>query len=134
MLEIKLDVIASNIRGHGDDRRAVKLTDKMACRYTVQIRHDDIHQNEIVFGTTLDFIHSLQAVKLLGKLATLLVNMKLLITYRGINDTRERVQEFAADLPTGSIVLNQENLWAAHPARVNIGAFLPVVRKLSTSL
>lgn len=45
MLEIELDVVASDVRGHGDDRGAIKLANEMACRYTVQIRHNDIHQN-----------------------------------------------------------------------------------------
>lgn len=71
MLEIKLDVVASDVRGHGDDRCAIKLANEMACRYTVQIRHNDIHQNQIVFGTTLDFVYSLQAVKLLEMLVIL---------------------------------------------------------------
>lgn len=59
VLEVKLNVVTSNIRGHGDDRCTVELTNKVASRYTIQMRHNDIHQNEIVFLPILDFVHSL---------------------------------------------------------------------------
>lgn len=79
MLEIKLDVVASDVRGHGDDRRAIKLANEMACRYTVQIRHNDVHQNQIVFGAALDFVHSLQAVKLLENISNLVRVNRIMI-------------------------------------------------------
>lgn len=49
MLEIKLNVVTPDIRCHGDNRRPIKLANKMTCRNTVQIRHNDIHQNQVVF-------------------------------------------------------------------------------------
>ena len=45
MLEIELDVVASDVRGHGDDRGAIKLANQMTRGYTVQIGHNDVHQN-----------------------------------------------------------------------------------------
>ena len=49
MLEIELDVVASDVRGHGDNRGAIKLADQMARGYTIQIWHNDVHQNQVVF-------------------------------------------------------------------------------------
>lgn len=43
MLEIHLDVVASNIRGHGDDRCTVKLPYQVTSRNTIQVGHDDVH-------------------------------------------------------------------------------------------
>jgi tetrahydromethanopterin S-methyltransferase subunit E len=45
MLEVELNIVASNVGSHSNDRSAVKLANKMACRYTIQIWHYDIHQN-----------------------------------------------------------------------------------------
>ena len=64
MLEIQLNIITANIGGHGDYGGSVELADQMAGGDPVQIRHDDIHQDQVVFGTTLDFIHRLQAIEL----------------------------------------------------------------------
>ena len=64
MMEVKLDVITPDIRCHGDDRGAIKLADKMAGRNAVQVRHDDIHENQVVFRAVLDFVHSLESIKL----------------------------------------------------------------------
>lgn len=69
MLEIELNVITSDVGGHGDDRSSVELADEVACRHTVQIGHDDIHQNQVVFRTTLHLVHGFQAVKLREPLA-----------------------------------------------------------------
>ena len=55
-------------------------------------------------------------------------------TYRSINNTRERIKEFSTNLPTGSVVLHQQDMRAAHPSRVNIGALFAVVRELTTSI
>ena len=49
MLEVKLNIVTPYIRCHGNNRRPVKLADKMTSRNTVQIWHNDIHQNQIVF-------------------------------------------------------------------------------------
>lgn len=49
MLEVELNIITTDVRCHGNDRRAVELADEMTGGYTVQVRHDDIHENQIVF-------------------------------------------------------------------------------------
>ena len=49
MLEVKLNVVTPYIRCHGNNRCPVKLADKMTSRNTVQIWHNYIHQNQIVF-------------------------------------------------------------------------------------
>lgn len=64
MLEIHLDIIASNVGSHGNDRRTVKLPDKVASRYTIQIRHYNVHENHVVLDAFLNFIHSFEAIKL----------------------------------------------------------------------
>lgn len=43
VLEVQLDVITSDIGGHGDDRSSVELANKVASRDTIQIGHDNIH-------------------------------------------------------------------------------------------
>lgn len=66
MLEVKLDIITSDIRGHGDNRSPVELSDKVASRDTIQIGHDDIHKDEIVLLAILDLVHGLQTIQLLA--------------------------------------------------------------------
>lgn len=64
MLEVHLNIIASNVGRHGNDRRTVKLSDKVTSRYTIQIGHYNVHENHVVLDTFLDFIHSFKAIKL----------------------------------------------------------------------
>lgn len=64
VMEIELNVITSDVGGHGDDRSSVELADQVACGHPVQIGHDDIHQDQIVFRTALHLVHGFQAVKL----------------------------------------------------------------------
>lgn len=64
MLEVELDIVTANVRCHGDDGGPVELANKVASRDTIQIGHDNVHKNEIIFGTILDLVHRFQAVKL----------------------------------------------------------------------
>lgn len=64
MLEVQLDIVTSNIGGHGNDGSSVELADEMTGRHTIQVRHYDIHQDQIVLGTTLNLVHCFQAIKL----------------------------------------------------------------------
>jgi hypothetical protein len=64
MLEVELDVVTSNVGGHGNDRSAIKLADKMASRDAVQVGHNNIHQNKIVLRAALDFVDSFQTIEL----------------------------------------------------------------------
>lgn len=43
MLEVELDVITANVRGHGDDGRSVELSNQMTGRDTIEVRHDYVH-------------------------------------------------------------------------------------------
>lgn len=63
VLEIHLDVIAPDVGCHGDDRRPVELPYQVASGNTVQVRHDDVHQDHIILDPFLDFIHSFQPVQ-----------------------------------------------------------------------
>lgn len=45
VLEIHRNIVASNVRGHCNDRCVVKLANKMGGRDTVKVWHDDVHEN-----------------------------------------------------------------------------------------
>lgn len=66
MLEVKLDIITPDIGGHGDNRGPVELADEVASRDTIQIRHDYIHQDEIVLLAILNLVDGLQTIQLLA--------------------------------------------------------------------
>jgi len=48
MLEVHGDVVTPDIGSHCNNRCRVKLSNQVACRYTVQVWHNDIHQDQIV--------------------------------------------------------------------------------------
>ena len=64
MLEIQIDVAAANVRRHGNDRSVVKPPNQTTSRDSVKVGHDDVHQNEIIFRSSLDFVDCLQAIEL----------------------------------------------------------------------
>jgi hypothetical protein len=64
VLEVELNIIASDVGGHGNDGSSVELADQMTGRHAVQVRHNDIHQDQIVLGTTLHLVHCFQAIEL----------------------------------------------------------------------
>ncbi len=64
MLEIHLDVVASDVGCHGNNRRTVELSDEVTSRHSIQIRHYNVHQDHIVLDTFLDFVHGFEAIKL----------------------------------------------------------------------
>jgi hypothetical protein len=53
MSKVHLYVIISDIGCHGNDWRAVELSDDMTSRNTIQLRHYDIHQDHVVLETLL---------------------------------------------------------------------------------
>ena len=64
MLEVEINIAASNIRRHGNDWSIVDPPDQTASRDPVKVGHNDVHQNEIIFGSSLDFVDCLQAIEL----------------------------------------------------------------------
>lgn len=64
MLEIKLNVATANIRRHSDYWCSVNPPDYTARGDTVKVRHNNVHQDDIVFRTLLYFINSFKAVEL----------------------------------------------------------------------
>ena len=64
MLEVHLDIITSNIRGHSNDRCAIELPDDVAGRNSVEVWHDDVHQDHIVLHTFVHLIDCFQTIKL----------------------------------------------------------------------
>lgn len=64
MLEIQLNVVASDIGCHGNDGRAVELADKVTSGNAIQVWHNNVHQDQIVFRAFLDFVDSFETIKL----------------------------------------------------------------------
>lgn len=64
MLEIELNIVTPDVGSHSNNGSSVKLTDEMASRHAIEVRHDDVHQNEIVFGTVLNFVDRFQSIEL----------------------------------------------------------------------
>ena len=89
MLEVHLNVIAPNIRGHGNDWRAIKLSDQMTSRYSVQVRHYYVHQNHVILDTFLNLVHRFKTVKLVAS-ASIRARDEIL-TDRTINNATERI-------------------------------------------
>ena len=64
VLKVHLNVVATNVRSHCDNGCPVELTYKVTCGYTVEIWHDYIHQDEIVFHTLLHLVDGFQTIQL----------------------------------------------------------------------
>jgi hypothetical protein len=66
--EVHVNVISSDIRSHGDDGDVrSNLSYKDSCGNTVQVRHDDIHQNQIeLIVACVNLIHGFKSVALDG--------------------------------------------------------------------
>lgn len=64
MLEVKLNIIASDVGCHSNDRRPIKLTNEMTCRNSIQIGHYNVHKNQVIFGAVLNLVHSFQTIEL----------------------------------------------------------------------
>lgn len=69
MLEVHGNIIAANVRSHGNNRRSVELPNQMARGDTVEVRHNDVHENQIVFRSSIHFIDCFKTVKL-GQVST----------------------------------------------------------------
>lgn len=65
MLKIHRNVIAANIGRHGDYRSIVELSDQVGSRYSVEVRHNDVHQDQIVLGAGVHLVDSLESIQLL---------------------------------------------------------------------
>lgn len=64
VLEIHGDVVAADVGGHGDDGGGVELADQVTSRDAVEVRHDDVHEHEVVLGPGVHLVHRLETVKL----------------------------------------------------------------------
>lgn len=65
MLEVHRNVIAADVRGHGDDRcGVVELPHEVCRRYSVEIGHDDVHEDKVILCTRVQFVNGFQTVKL----------------------------------------------------------------------
>jgi hypothetical protein len=58
MLEVHGNIIAPNVGCHGYDGSGVELADEVACRNSVEIRHDNIHQNQIILRSRVHLVDS----------------------------------------------------------------------------
>jgi hypothetical protein len=58
MLKVHGNVVAADVGGHGDDGcGVVELSDKMCGRNTVEIGHDNVHEDEIVLCSRVQLVH-----------------------------------------------------------------------------
>ena len=64
VLEVHCNVIAADVRGHGNDWCVVELSDQMASRDTIKVGHDDVHQHKIVLCAGIHLVDRFQSVKL----------------------------------------------------------------------
>lgn len=64
VLKVHGNVVAADVRSHCYDWRRVELADQVTCRYAVEVRHDNIHEHEVVFGPGIHFVHRLETIKL----------------------------------------------------------------------
>lgn len=64
MLKVHRNIVAADIRSHGHYWGTVKLPNQVRRRYPVQIRHDDVHQYQVVFRAGVQFVDRFQTVKL----------------------------------------------------------------------
>ena len=69
-VEIGRDILLSNVGGHGDNRNVLRVdADHGRGRNTIQVGHDDVHEDEIVpRGILVDLVHGLESILLLGAL------------------------------------------------------------------
>ena len=63
-MEVHRDIITTNIRSHSNDRGLIELPYQMACRNAVQVGHDDIHEDKVIFGSSIHFVNGFQAIEL----------------------------------------------------------------------
>lgn len=64
MLEILLNIITPDIRCHGNYRCFIELADKVACGNSIEIWHNNIHENEVIFRTIADLVHCFESIEL----------------------------------------------------------------------
>jgi hypothetical protein len=57
MLEIHLYVIASDVRRHSNYWCPIELSNDMAGRNSVEVRHYDVHQDHIILDAFLHLVH-----------------------------------------------------------------------------
>lgn len=132
MVEVHRNVIASDIGGHCNDRGLIKLPYQMTRRNTVQIRHDDIHQDHVVLRPGIHFVNRFEPIEL--QLFSIHQFNTTTKTYCTVYGTVERVQELASNPSAGGIVLNKQNLGRSDPARIYLSAFLPYIQPRSSSI
>lgn len=48
MLEVQLNVVTSNVGGHGNNWSAIELTNEMTSGNAIEIGHYNIHEDQIV--------------------------------------------------------------------------------------
>jgi hypothetical protein len=58
MLEIHGDVIVANVGRHRNYGCAIKLANEVACRHAIEIRHNNIHQDQVILGSGSNFVDS----------------------------------------------------------------------------
>ena len=59
VLEIHGNIVTADIRSHGNDWGIIKLSNQMTRGDPVEVGHDDIHQDHIIFGACVHLVDRL---------------------------------------------------------------------------
>src|SRR5690349_8454702 len=105
MLEIHRDVVTSDVRCHSDDRSGVKLSNQMTSRNTVQVRHYNIHEYEVILGSSIHLIDCFQSIKL-RKVSLEEQVLWVTQTYSAIDGAVESIKKFASNATARRVVFN----------------------------
>ena len=127
MLEVHCNIITADIGCHGDNRRVVELSNQMASRNTIKVRHDNIHQHEIVLCASVHLVNCFQTIKLRLSQHKEGQDRIEFPTYSTIDSAVESVQELATYSSAGLVIFNKQHLRLSNPARVILHALLPSI-------
>ena len=67
VVEVQFYIAGSNVRCHGDNRCRFRPPNYTASRYTIEMWHDNVHQDQIVLCAFLDLVDCLKAIALRKK-------------------------------------------------------------------
>ncbi len=116
MFEISIDFVRTNIRSHGNNRgRRALLSYIHAGRDTIELRHDNVHENQVKVLSPhgVHSIISLSTIRL--KSVSNLPICGDATTYGMLNFTPHGLEKFDTDLSASGIIFNEENLGLLDP-------------------
>lgn len=94
----------ARVAGHADDGRVrIKLSDQRGGRYTVEVGHDDIHEDQVVLFLIhlVDRSHAIDGI---------------------VNGTAKDLQKFGRETPTHLVVIDEQYARRCSPAGYQRGS------------